>query len=73
MIPTSNLGAMLLQTARRLPNRPGLIWRDRVWSWSEIAARACAAAAGLRAAGIDVDGTTFVFTAEAAAARPVGR
>ena len=52
MIPTSNLGAMLLQTARRLPNRPGLIWRDRVWSWSEIAARACAAAAGLRARGI---------------------
>ena len=52
MIPTSNLGAMLLQTARRLPDRPGLIWRDRVWSWAEIAARACAAAAGLRARGI---------------------
>jgi fatty-acyl-CoA synthase len=52
MIPTSNLGAMLLQTARRLPDRPGLIWRDRVWSWAEIATRACAAAAGLRARGI---------------------
>ena len=52
MIPTSNLGAMLLQTARRLPDRPGLVWRDRVWSWAEIAARACSAAAGLRARGI---------------------
>ena len=52
MIPTSNLGTMLLQTARRLPDRPGLIWRDRVWNWAEIAARACAAAAGLRARGI---------------------
>jgi fatty-acyl-CoA synthase len=52
MIPTSNLGAMLLQTARRLPDRPGLIWRDRVWNWAEIAARACSAAAGLRAHGI---------------------
>ena len=52
MIPTSNLGAMLLQTARCLPDRPGLIWRDRVWNWAEIAARACSAAAGLRARGI---------------------
>jgi acyl-CoA synthetase (AMP-forming)/AMP-acid ligase II len=52
MIPTSNLGAMLLQTARRLPDRPGLIWRDKIWSWAEIAARASAAAAGLQARGI---------------------
>ena len=52
MIPTSNLGAMLLHTARRLPDRPGLIWLDKVWSWAEIAARASSAAAGLQARGI---------------------
>ena len=52
MIPTSNLGCLLLQTARRLPNRDALIWRDRRWSWGEIGQRVAAAAAGLRAQGI---------------------
>jgi acyl-CoA synthetase (AMP-forming)/AMP-acid ligase II len=52
MIPTSNLASLLLQTAARLPERPGLVWRDRSWSWAEIAGRVRAAAAALRARGI---------------------
>ncbi|MBW6397702.1 AMP-binding protein [Roseomonas sp. HJA6] len=52
MIPTSNLASLLLQTARRLPDRPGLVWRDRSWSWAEIAQRVMAAAGSLRARGI---------------------
>ncbi len=52
MIPTSNLASLLLQTARRLPDRPALIWRDRRWTWAEVAARAAAAAGALRARGI---------------------
>ncbi|GGG43183.1 acyl-CoA synthetase [Caldovatus sediminis] len=52
MIPTANLASLLLQTARRLPDRPALVWRDRVWTWRETAARAAAAAAALRARGI---------------------
>jgi acyl-CoA synthetase (AMP-forming)/AMP-acid ligase II len=52
MIPTSNLASLLVQTARRLPDRHALVWRDRVWTWQEVAARAGAAAAALRARGI---------------------
>lgn len=52
MIPTANLAVMLLQTARRFPDRPGLIWRDQVWNWSEIADRVCAAAGSLAARGV---------------------
>ncbi|MBR0652234.1 AMP-binding protein [Roseomonas terrae] len=52
MIPTSNLANLLLQTARRLPDAPGLVWRDRIWNWAELAARASAAASALRAQGV---------------------
>jgi len=52
MIPTSNLASLLLHTARRLPERAGLVWRDRAWSWGEIARRAGGVAAGLRVRGI---------------------
>lgn len=52
MIPTSNLASLLLQTAARLPDRPGLVWRDRSWSWAGLAGRVRAAAAALRARGI---------------------
>ena len=52
MIPTSNLASLLLQTARRLPDRPALVWRDRTWTWAEVAARVTAAAATLQARGI---------------------
>jgi acyl-CoA synthetase (AMP-forming)/AMP-acid ligase II len=52
VIPTSNLANFLLQTARRFPDRPGMIHGARSWSWSEIASRVRAAAAGLAAAGV---------------------
>ncbi|MBR0678875.1 AMP-binding protein [Roseomonas eburnea] len=52
MIPTSNLASLLLQTARRLPDHPALVWRDRRWNWGELAARVTAAAAALRARGV---------------------
>jgi len=52
MIPTANLASLLLYTARRLPDRPALIWRDRCWSWAEMAARVRAAAAALRRRGV---------------------
>ena len=38
MIPTSNLASLLLQTARRLPDRPALVWREQAWAWSAVAA-----------------------------------
>jgi acyl-CoA synthetase (AMP-forming)/AMP-acid ligase II len=52
MPPTSNLAQLLIQTARRFPDRPAIVWRDRVWRWEEFHDRAQAAAAGLRARGI---------------------
>jgi fatty-acyl-CoA synthase len=47
-----NLADLLHGTARRLPGRPGLVWRDRIWTWGEMAARVNAAAFALRARGI---------------------
>ncbi|KAF0127812.1 MAG: acyl-CoA synthetase [Xanthobacteraceae bacterium] len=47
-----NLADLLHGTARRLPDRPGLVWRDTIWSWREMADRVKAAAAALTARGI---------------------
>ncbi len=47
-----NLADLLHGTARRLPDRPGLVWRERTWTWGEMAARVNAAAVALRARGI---------------------
>src|ERR1700750_1732024 len=52
MIPTSNLAHLLLQTARRFPERPAIVWRDRTWRWSEVRMRVQAAAAALVAHGV---------------------
>ena len=52
MIPTSNLANLLVHAARHYPDRPGLIWAERRWSWAELAARAGRAAAALAARGI---------------------
>ena len=30
----ANLGRLLSDTARRLPDRPGLVWRERPWRWA---------------------------------------
>lgn len=47
-----NFGDMLTQTARRWPDRPALVWRDRVWSWRDFGARVDALALALTAAGV---------------------
>lgn len=52
MIPTTNLGRLLSQVARRLPDAPALIWRDACWSWAELDARVDRLAAALRAQGV---------------------
>ncbi len=52
MIPTANLAALLLQTARRFPDRPALIWREQVWTWAELRDRVQAAAGNLAARGV---------------------
>lgn len=48
----SNLAYMLTRNARRFPDRPGLIWREQVWSWREIDQAVSALAAGLAQRGI---------------------
>lgn len=47
-----NLATFLTQTARRLPDHPGIIWGSQRWSWAEIEAQAAALAAGLAALGV---------------------
>lgn len=52
MIPTSNLAHLLVQSARRFPDRPAIVWRDRVWTWVEFLSRVQAAAGGLAERGV---------------------
>lgn len=47
-----NLGRLLTHTARRVPGRPALVWRERVWSFAELNARVDRLCAALRARGI---------------------
>ena len=49
LIPTSNLAHLLIQTARRFPDRPALIWRDTTWTWADFRSRVQAAAGALAA------------------------
>jgi len=42
-----NLGHFVDQNARRLGDRPGFVWGDRVWSWAEFDARVRALAVAL--------------------------
>jgi acyl-CoA synthetase (AMP-forming)/AMP-acid ligase II len=48
----ANLGRLLSDTARRLPGRPALVWRDRIWTWREIDARVNAFVAALKSLGV---------------------
>ena len=48
----SNLGRLLTQTARRIPNAPALVWRDRSWTFAELDARVDRLAAALRDLGV---------------------
>jgi len=47
-----NLGRLLSDTARRLPERTALVWREASWTWAELDGRVNALVAALRAAGI---------------------
>ena len=51
-IPTTNLAALLLQTARRFPDRHAVIRGEQIWTWGETASRVRAAAAALIEAGL---------------------
>jgi acyl-CoA synthetase (AMP-forming)/AMP-acid ligase II len=48
----SNLARLLTQTARRLPDAPALLWRDRAWIFAELDARVDRFCAALRAVGV---------------------
>ena len=47
-----NLGRLLSDTARRLPDRTALVWGGQRWSWSETNARVDALVAALRRRGL---------------------
>jgi acyl-CoA synthetase (AMP-forming)/AMP-acid ligase II len=48
----ANLGRLLTQTVRRIPDAPALVWRGRSWSFAELDVRVDRLAAGLRALGV---------------------
>ena len=47
-----NLAHLLVQNARRFPERAGFIWGEKSWTWREIEAEVSAFAAALAARGI---------------------
>jgi acyl-CoA synthetase (AMP-forming)/AMP-acid ligase II len=47
-----NLGRLLTQTARRVPEHPALVWGDRRWTWAQLDARVDRLCAALRGRGI---------------------
>ena len=47
-----NLGCLLSDTARRLPERPSLTWGERRWTWAETSTRVDALVAALRRRGL---------------------
>lgn len=47
-----NLAHFLTQAARRLPDRPAIVWGPQSWSWAAFEARSAALAAGLAGLGI---------------------
>ena len=49
---TMNLGRLLSDVARRLPERRGLVWGAQSWTWAEIDARVDALVAALAARGL---------------------
>jgi acyl-CoA synthetase (AMP-forming)/AMP-acid ligase II len=47
-----NVGQMLVNTARRLPDRPAVTWGDTTLTYSELASRTGRLASGLRSLGL---------------------
>ena len=47
-----NLGRLLSDTARRMPDRPGLVWHEQTWTWAEIDRRVDAMVAALKGLGL---------------------
>lgn len=47
-----NLGRLLADTARRLPDEVALVWGERQWTWAETEARVDALVAALRRRGL---------------------
>lgn len=45
---SSNIAHFLTRNARRLADRPAIVWGDRRWSWQELDARVSALAAAMR-------------------------
>ncbi len=41
-----------MQSARRFPDRPALIWREQTWTWADFSHRVQVAAGGLAARGV---------------------
>lgn len=52
MQSVANLGRLLSDVARRMPDRPGLVWREAGWTWAEIDRRVDAMAAALAGLGL---------------------
>ncbi|PZW45934.1 acyl-CoA synthetase (AMP-forming)/AMP-acid ligase II [Humitalea rosea] len=63
----ANLGRLLTQTARRLPDAPGLIWRDRVWAWAEVDTRVDRLTQVLRENGVTPGDRVLVHSRNSAA------
>ncbi len=47
-----NLAHLVTQNARRFPEKPGLVWGERTWTWRAIEAEVAALAAALAARGV---------------------
>ena len=52
LIPTANLASLLIQTARRFPDRPAIVWRESTWTWESFRDRVQRAAAALAERGV---------------------
>ena len=57
-----NLGRLLTQTARRLPDHVALVWGDRHWSFAELDGRVDRLAAALRGLGVGKGDTVLVHS-----------
>ena len=55
-----NLGRLLADTARRLPDKPALIWRGESWSWDELNKRVDQLASALQRRDISAGSSVLV-------------